>query len=201
MIKFDGSGSSSGGLNKPKKRRKKVQRPKRKTLDYAKLIGGLSRLKPRHVNFAVLIPVLCLAIFGLMMVYSASSYNAQIYFGNRYHFLTRQAIGLILGLIVMAVAYRVDYGALRKYHWWIAGFGIFMLLLVFVPGIGVSRLGAQRWIGVGGFTMQPSEVAKFCFVIFAAAVLFIVAVCLVTSLVTYRAVTRLSIVERLREME
>jgi len=45
-----------------------------------------------------------------------------------------------------------------------------LLVAVFIPGLGISRLGSSRWIGIGGFTMQPSEIAKFAFIILAAAI-------------------------------
>ena len=173
MLKFEetitNSKSKKGGLFK--RRVIKKEKKERKSIDYTAVINGLRKLKPKYLNLSVLIPVVVLSLFGLAMVYSASSYNAGIYFNNPYHFLTRQTIGFVLGVIVLTVVYRIDYRILKQYHWWVAGFAMFILLLVFIPGIGVTQLGASRWIGVGGFTIQPSEMAKFCFVIFAAAVL------------------------------
>jgi len=158
--------------NKQKtKKSKKIKAKKTRLINYEKLIGTLSRFKPKYLNLGILLSVLGLAAFGLIMIYSASSYNAVVYYNNPYHFFTSQLIGFILGIVALTVAYKIDYRTYGRYYWWILGLGIFVLLLVFVPGIGVSKLGAQRWIGLGGFTMQSSEIAKFCFVVFAAALL------------------------------
>ena len=139
-------------------------------MNYEKILGKFSRLRPPYLHLGLLVPVIGMAIFGLMMVYSASWYNSTVYFGTRWHFFNNQLIGFVLGLILMTGAYMFDYRAYKK--WYIAAYvaGLVLLILVFVPGIGVSRLGASRWIGIGGFTIQPSEIAKFTFVIFAATI-------------------------------
>jgi len=161
MLKVDGKG---------KKRAKERKQAKERKLNYEKVIGSVLRFKPKYLNLPILASVLALSVFGLMMIYSASSYNAQVYFGNRYYYFTSQLIGFVLGVVALAVMYRVDYRIFARFKWVFFGVGAALLLLVFVPGIGIERLGARRWIGIGGFSMQPSEVAKFCFVIFCAAV-------------------------------
>ena len=122
------------------------------------------------MNLGLLLCVLGLAAFGLAMVYSASWYNSTIYHGTKYYFFTNQLIGFVLGLIALTAAYMFDYRLLKKWYVGIYVLALALLVAVFIPGIGISRLGASRWVGVGGFTMQPSEVAKFAFVIFAASI-------------------------------
>jgi len=139
-------------------------------LNYEKLIHGFNHIKPRYMKLGLLVPVIGVAVFGLMMVYSASWYNSLIYYNTRFHFFNSQLIGFILGLLLMSIAYMVDYRVYKKWYLAIYAVGLILLVLVFVPGIGITRLGASRWIGIGGFTMQPSEIAKFTFVIFAAAI-------------------------------
>jgi cell division protein FtsW len=151
----------------PKKAKKEH---KERTLNYGKFINSVSRLKPKYLNMPILTAVLALSVFGLLMIYSASSYNAQVYFGNKYYYFTSQLVGFILGVVLLALTYRIDYKIYARFKWAFFGLGAALLLLVFVPGIGIEKLGANRWIGLGGFSMQPSEVAKFCFVIFTAAV-------------------------------
>ena len=150
-------------------KKKRATKPPR-SFDYEKMIIKVSRIRPKYLNLGLLIPVLAVSSFGVAMIYSASWYNATIYFNNPYHFFTSQLIGLILGIIAIALTYHLDYKIYKKYALAILVGAMVLLLLVFVPGIGISRLGASRWIGVGGFTMQPSEIAKFAFIIFAAAV-------------------------------
>ena len=64
---------------------------------------------------------------------------------------------------------RIDYGILKKLTIPIAVISIILLALVFLPGIGVENYGARRWIGFGGFTIQPSEIAKFSLILFSAS--------------------------------
>ncbi len=69
------------------------------------------------------------------------------------------------------IASRFDYHKFYKLRYYILGLSILLLVLVFVPGIGISANGARRWIGFGGVNLQSSEVAKFGFVIFASCYL------------------------------
>lgn len=123
------------------------------------------------LNFKILLIVLCLSIFGCIMVYSASSYSALNIYNNEYHFLIKQIIGVCLGLVALIVTYKIDYHIYFKYKWLAIIVSFIFLVLVFVPGIGVENYGAKRWIGLPGFTIQGSEIAKFGFVIFCACVL------------------------------
>jgi len=158
MLKFE---------NKSKKKR---ERKTFKEFDYEKSILRLQKLRPKYLNLKLLVPVLAVSLFGVLMVYSASWYNAQNFHGNRFYFFTSQFIGLVIGIIALTMTYHLDYKIYRKRAWWILGIAVALLLVVFLPGIGIERLGARRWIGIGGFTIQPSELAKFAFIIFAASV-------------------------------
>lgn len=120
---------------------------------------------------SVFIIILFLCIFGCVMVYSASSYSAQINYNNQYHFLIKQTIGVVLGFVAMIFFYFFPYEKLAKLKWWLVIISAVCLVLVFVPFIGVENYGAKRWIGLLGITIQPSEFAKFSFVIFASAYL------------------------------
>lgn len=104
------------------------------------------------------------------MVYSASSYTAETVYGDRFLFARKQLIGFLLGCVVMFFTARLDYKKLsgRKVRWALYIVSCALLALVFVPGLGITNYGATRWIGVGGVTVQPSEFAKYAFVIFAA---------------------------------
>ena len=128
-------------------------------------------MKKRWFGAKELILVLCVAtltIFGCIMVYSASMYNAEKNYGNEYYFLIKQIIGVVLGAVGLVVFSFVDYEKLKKFKWWAVLASAVLLCLVFIPGIGVENYGARRWIGFGGFTIQPSEIAKFVLVFFCA---------------------------------
>ena len=115
--------------------------------------------------------VTCLSAFGVLSVYSASSYVAKTQYGDSLYFVKKQLIGFVLGLAAMLLCGRLRVEKLRgkKMRWLALLLPMVLLSLVFVPGLGITNYGATRWIGIGGITLQPSELAKYGFVVFAAA--------------------------------
>lgn len=79
-----------------------------------------------------------------------------------------QIMGMILGLIVMAVVALIDYSFLQKFHWLIYAGNIILLVLVKFSSLGSASGGAQRWLNIKGFRFQPSELSKICFILFFA---------------------------------
>lgn len=115
--------------------------------------------------------IVVLSLFGVIMVYSASCYYAKKNYNNEYFFLIKQVIGFVLGLASMIVISRLNYNKLNSIGLVALIVGYVLLVLVFIPGLGVENYGAKRWIRLPGFTIQSSEIAKFCFVIFASSYL------------------------------
>ena len=122
-------------------------------------------------TLSIFLLVCGLAIFGCIMVYSASSYIANYRYSNPYFYLTKQIVGAVLGIIAMFVCTFVNYQKLKKLKWWVVIISAILLALVFIPDIGVENYGAKRWLNLGFFTIQPSEFAKFALVLFSAAYL------------------------------
>ena len=122
-------------------------------------------------DVGILIVTVFLSAFGILAVYSASHYVAETQYGDKWYFVKKQAIGFLLGSIVMLVCARFDYQKLKskKLRYIFLCVALVLLALVFVPGIGKTNYGATRWIGFGGLTIQPSEIAKYAFVVFASA--------------------------------
>lgn len=122
-------------------------------------------------DISILIVTFLLAAFGVLAVYSASGYVAETQYGDKFYFVKKQLLGLALGAVAMFLCGRFDCRKLsgKKARWVALIVPIVLLALVFVPGVGKTNYGATRWIGVGGFTLQPSELAKYGFVVFAAA--------------------------------
>ena len=89
-------------------------------------------------------------------------------YNDAYYFLKRQMLSACLGASVMFVISRLDYRYLEKYTYFIMGITFLMLIALMVPGIGKEVGGARRWLMLGGFTFQPSELAKFALVLFIA---------------------------------
>ena len=118
---------------------------------------------------ALPILVVLVAAFGVLMVYSASYYAAEKQFGDVFYFMKKQFVGFILGVVAMLAAGFFPYRNLKKLKWPALIVSLALLAVVFIPGLGVENYGATRWIGLGPITIQPSEIAKFGFIIFAAA--------------------------------
>lgn len=119
-------------------------------------------------DVALFVCVVLLAAYGVVCVYSASCYNAEVQYGDSLYFFKKQLVGFLLGLGAMVGTGLFDYRRLRKFGLPALGFALVLLALVFVPGVGKSNYGATRWIGIGSLTVQPSELAKFAYVMFAA---------------------------------
>src|SRR3989344_438727 len=123
-----------------------------------------------HAPDYVLIGTLALIIlFGLMMLSSASSVQAFQKFGDSYYFFKNQLLrGLIPGLIAFYFASRIDYRTWKKYAFGLLIASVVMLILVFIPGLGVSYGKAQSWLKIGPLGFQPTEIVKLTFLIYLA---------------------------------
>ena len=126
--------------------------------------------KPKNIgDVPLLVCTAGMAAFGCVMVYSASSYVGEVLYDDAFFFVTKQLVGGAIGLLAMVAAAFVPYKKLAALKYPLAALAAVLLALVFVPGIGVTNYGATRWIGLGSLTIQPSEIAKYAFVLFAAA--------------------------------
>lgn len=114
----------------------------------------------------LLIITFVLCMLGLLFVFESSISNALAVFGDQYHFLRRQAIGLGIGFGSLIGALLIPRGFWRHTGpvWYLAS--VFLLLMVFIPGVGREFNGALRWISVFGLgVIQPIEIAKFGLVV------------------------------------
>jgi cell division protein FtsW len=157
----------------PKKKTPKKRTTRTRSRKPARASGH--RKKPatavQHAPDTTLMVLLgILVVFGLVTLASASSVQGYQLFGDSYYYLKHQMLyGLVLGGTAFYIMSKIEYHYWRQYAFPIAVATIILLLIVFVPGIGVERLGAKRWIDLGGFSFQPSEVVKLSFIIYLAA--------------------------------
>jgi len=117
----------------------------------------------------VVLGALCL--LGLVMVLSASSVQALRDHGSSWYFFDRQLLWLAIGAAAMFLTARVDYTRWRKAAVPLLGIAMVLMLLVLVPGVGISVGGSSRWLGRGPIRMQPSELAKLGLLLFGADLL------------------------------
>ncbi len=114
------------------------------------------------------IMVLIIAIFGIVMIYSASSIWADYKFHDAFKFVKSQSIFFLIGAILMYVISKVDYNFFKKKANLILGICFILLTLVLIPGIGSVRNGSRSWFSIGGLGIQPSEFAKIGLIIYTA---------------------------------
>ena len=121
----------------------------------------------KHGIHVLLLTVAGLVVLGLVMLFSTSAFAHDSH-GDIYFFVKRQAVWLGVGLVVAFAAACVDYHIWERWWWAIFALAFFLLLLCFVPGIGLRLNGSSRWLHLGPAVLQPSEPAKIAAVIFLA---------------------------------
>ncbi len=120
-------------------------------------------------DYTLLFVVLFLLGFGLIMIYSVSSYEAYANFNDAAYFLKKQLLSSIIGLVAMMVVANIPYTIYEEHTGW--GYLLSAFLLILVPFIGIESHGAKRWLPIPfiGLTIQPAEVAKLCMILFLAS--------------------------------
>ena len=122
----------------------------------------------RHCSIILCAAVALLVGLGLVMLASTSAWVSGM--ENPYHFLSRQAVMAVAGLVIAVIAALVPVERFRKYSPWFLGVACVLLALCFIPGIGVEQYGSKRWIRVPVINQfQPSELAKIVVVVWLAS--------------------------------
>ncbi len=119
-----------------------------------------------NIDYWLLGLTIALVTIGLIMVYSASTVWAQDKFHDRFYFLKRQLFFASLGFIMMFFMSRIHFTVWRKYSKTGIIICFVLLLLVLIPGVGLERGGAKSWLGVGAFSIQPSEFMKMALILY-----------------------------------
>ncbi len=123
-----------------------------------------------YFDYSLLFVILFLLGFGMLMIYSASSYTAYLdYNGDSAHYLKRQLLACILGMIAMTVVANIPYHFWEKFAVLAYVFSIAIIPVVKTP-LGISSHGATRWFRIPGVPLQvqPAEVVKLCMILFLA---------------------------------
>lgn len=121
------------------------------------------------MDYSLLFIVLFLLGFGLIMVYSTSSYEAALNNGDAAFYLKKQLFATILGLIAMLVVANIPY------HFWerfaVIGYIVSVVLILLIIPFGHESHGAKRWLYIGPISLQPAEVAKLCMILFLSSMI------------------------------
>ncbi len=122
----------------------------------------------KKIDKILLITVVIIAIFGIVMIYSASSIWAEYKFHDAFKFVKSQSFFFLIGLFLMLILSQIDYHFFQKKANLILGICFLLLALVLIPGIGTIRNGSRSWFGLGGLGIQPSEFAKIGLIIYTS---------------------------------
>jgi cell division protein FtsW len=117
-------------------------------------------------DLVLFVLVLTLSTLGLVMVFSATSLQAAENLGDSWFYLRRQFLFVVVGMSAMFLLSATDYRRLVRWGGFALIIAILALAAVYVPGIGASGGGAQRWIRLGGFRAQPAEFAKLACILY-----------------------------------
>lgn len=126
----------------------------------------------RHnMDYVLLVVVLFLVCFGLLMIYSASSYEAGVDMEDPAYYLRKQALATALGIVALFFVSKIPYKFWQRFDFIALAVSIILIFLLLTP-LGVTRNGATRWIDLKiGLTLQPAEVAKIGIIIYLASMI------------------------------
>src|SRR5262249_33025744 len=123
-------------------------------------------------SFAVdkwlLLAIAALLALGVTMVLSTSYLYSQERFSDGTYFLRKQVIAISAGLVALVICSLLPSAMYRRLSYPLLGMTLLVLVLVLIPGIGVARGGARRWLMLPGFAFQPAELAKLALVLYLA---------------------------------
>lgn len=128
----------------------------------------MSTSKKGKYDITLLITLLVLVAFGLIILYSTSAYNGEVKFQDKFYYLKKQLFATTLGIAAMYVAAQIDYHVWRFLA--LPGYLVAILLSVAVLFIGDEYNGSKRWLSLGPFSFQPSELAKVAVILFFARI-------------------------------
>jgi len=125
-------------------------------------------VKQKYFDILLFIAIIVISLFGIVMIYSASSIWAEFKFNDPFKFVKAQGVFFIAGIIGMLILSKIDYKIYKKKANLILLVCFLLLGLVLIPGLGSVRNGSRSWFGIGGFGIQPSEFAKIGLIIYVA---------------------------------
>ena len=126
--------------------------------------GKIKKKKPhRFYDYSLLFTIIFLTVFGLIMIYSSSAYNAQVSGQPSTYYMMRQGGIAVVGFIMMLIISKIDYHFFAK-------FAVPAVVVTFTP-LGIAVNGKKRWLGTRSLRFQPAELVKIVMILFLAVVI------------------------------
>ncbi|MDD6105073.1 MAG: putative peptidoglycan glycosyltransferase FtsW [Ruminococcus sp.] len=123
-----------------------------------------TKKKTDYYDYSLLAVIILLTCFGLVMLYSTSSYMAELNYGDDMYYFKKQA-AISFGCIIIALGIsQIDYHILTKFTGVLYGMAAILMMLVKTP-LGRTANGARRWLNLGPLSFQPSEIAKIAVIV------------------------------------
>lgn len=126
----------------------------------------------KKLDIPLIIAILTICIYGIVMIFSASSIWADYKFNDKFHYVIMQSIFFCIGVFLMIVVSKIPYTYYLKKSNLILAICLGLLVLVLIPGIGSVRNGSRSWFGIGGLGIQPSEFMKLGLIIFTSKYIY-----------------------------
>lgn len=137
------------------------------------LLSGSSILSPfskfgfsKGIDWTLVVMVLCLLSIGIVFSFSSSIAVAEADVSDSYYYLKKHMVYVIVGAVASFVVIQIPTAFLLKYSPQLLFIALVLLVIVLIPGVGVSSHGARRWLGIGPLTFQVSELAKVAMILF-----------------------------------
>lgn len=130
----------------------------------------MAKTKGKHYyDYGLLFTIIFLTIFGLVMIYSASSYTATLKMGDAGYYMKRQGLNVLIGFVAMIVISLIDFRKLLPLA--LPAYIVSIVLMVITMVAGREINGKRRWLGVGSLSFQPTEFVKIAVIIFMAVII------------------------------
>ena len=124
------------------------------------------------LDIKLIITVFLICVYGIIMIYSASSVWAEYKFNDKLHYVIMQSAFFLMGIVLMIIVSKIPYTYYLKKSNTILFICLILLVLVLIPGIGTVRNGSRSWFGIGGLGVQPSEFMKLALIIFTSKYIY-----------------------------
>lgn len=125
-------------------------------------------MRQKKMDYLLFAAVIAISIFGIIMIFSASSVWAEFKFNDPFKYIKQQSFFFVIGIGLMLFITKIDLNFLKQKANIILLACLILLILVLIPGIGSVRNGSRSWFGIGGLGIQPSEFSKVGLIIYTA---------------------------------